>query len=97
MNLGLVSQPAELRCLSDKLSAVNIECRCQESGRESSEAARSCGEAGGGWGEPGGGSHRLGARHLPSLRRLSLLMAKLKPFSCPNPSGRRVETDKGEP
>lgn len=40
MNHGLVFQLVEPRCLSDKLSAVNIERRCGgESRREGSEAA----------------------------------------------------------
>lgn len=63
MNLGLVSQPAELRCLSDKLSAVNIERRCRGE-RVGELGGCSCGEAG------GGGSPVVGAivwEHVTSL------------------------------
>lgn len=87
MNRGLVFQPVELRCLSDKLSAVNIEGRC---GGEQVGGLGGCsgGEAGGGRGDPGGGSCRLGAARsssypFPSLMCFPLLTAKLKPFSLP--------------
>lgn len=51
---GVVFQPAEPRCLSDELSAVNIERRCgeEQAGRLGGCSGR---KAGGGWGNRGVG------------------------------------------
>lgn len=52
---GFVFQPAEPRCLSDKLSAVNIERRCggEQAGRLGGCSGR---KAGGDWGNWGVGA-----------------------------------------
>lgn len=75
---GFVFQPAEPRCLSDKLSAVNIERRC---GGEQAERLGGCSssKAGGGWDNQWVGASlgtaRSNLNHLPLLWRFSLLMA----------------------
>lgn len=75
---GFVFQPAEPCCLSDKLSAVNIERRCgaEQAGRLGGCSGR---KAGGGWGNQGVGASlgtaRSNLNHLPLLWHFSLLMA----------------------
>lgn len=90
MNHRLVFQPAELRCRSDKLSAVNTERRCRGE------------QAGGLRDAPWGGRRRLrgagqgshpcelhGATPVISfLSAFFLLMEKLKPFLPLNAPGR---------
>lgn len=69
MNHRLVFQPAELRCRSDKLSAVNIERRCGE------EQAGGLGDA------PRGGRRRLGGTEGGAIPVSCMEQLPSSPFS----------------